>query len=108
MSSAVERALPLLQTLMSSKPILRKAIIEHATPDLIHAVTEIVYNMLKGVIELTSDQKRRLSRHKEEFRALINKKLSVKKKRKILNQKGTGAALAALIPIAISLLANRG
>ena len=108
MSSAVERALPLLQTLMSSKPILRKAIIEHANPDLIHAVTEIVYNMLKGVIELTPDQKRRLSRHKEEFRALINKKLSVKKKRKILNQKGTGAALAALIPIAISLLANRG
>ena len=108
MSSVVERALPLLQTLMSSKPILRKAIIEHATPDLIHAVTEIVYNMLKGVIELTPDQKRRLSRHKEEFRALVNKKLSVKKRRKILNQKGTGAALAALIPIAISLLANRG
>ena len=108
MSRAVERALPLLQTLMSSKPILRKAIIDHATPDLIHAVTEIVYNMLKGVIELTPDQKRRLSRHKEEFRALVNKKLSIKKKRKILNQKGTGAALAALIPIAISLLANRG
>ena len=43
MSSAVERALPLLQTLVSSKPILRKAIIEHATPDLIHAVTEIIY-----------------------------------------------------------------
>ena len=108
MSSAVERALPLLQTLVSSKPILRKAIIDHATPDLIHAVTEIVYNMLKGVIELTADQKRRLSRHKEEFRALVNKRLSVKKKRKILNQRGTGAALAALIPIAISLLANRG
>ena len=108
MSSAVERALPLLQTLVSSKPILRKAIIEHATPDLIHAVTEIIYNMLKGVIELTPDQKRRLSRHKEEFRALVNKKLSIKKKRKILNQKGTGAGLAALIPIALTLLANRG
>ena len=108
MSSAVERALPLLQTLVSSKPILRKAIIEHATPDLIHAVTEIVYNMLKGVIELTPDQKRRLSRHKEEFRALVNKKLSIKKKRRILNQKGTGAGLATLIPIALTLLANRG
>ena len=106
MSSAVERALPLLQTLMSSKPILRKAIIEHATPDLIHAVTEIVYNMLKGVLELTPDQKRCLSRHKEEFRALVNKKLSVKKKRKILNQKGTGAALAALLPVALALLSR--
>ena len=108
MSSVVERALPLLQTLVASKPILRKAIIDHASPDLIHAVTEIIWNTLKGVITLTDDQKRRLSRHKKEFRALVNKKLSIKKKRKILNQKGTGAALAALIPIAISLLANRG
>ena len=106
MSSTVERALPLLQTLVSSKPILRKAIIDHASPDLIRAVTEIVYNMLKGVIELTPEQKRRLSRHKEEFRALANKKLSIKKKRKILNQKGTGAGLAALVPIAIALLSR--
>ena len=108
MSSVVERALPLLQTLVASKPILRKAIIDHASPDLIHAVTEIIWNTLKGVITLTDEQKRRLSRHKKEFRALVDKKLSIKKKRKILNQKGTGAALAALIPIAISLLANRG
>ena len=108
MSSVIERALPLLQTLVSSKPILRKAIIDHASPDLIHAVTEIVYNMLKGVIELTPEQKRRLTRYKEEFRTLVNKKLSVKKKRKILNQKGTGAGLAALIPIALAVLANRG
>ena len=108
MSSAVERALPLLQTLISSKPVLRKAIIDHATPDLIHAITEIIYNTLKGVIELTPDQKRRLSRYKEQFRALVNKRLSVKKKRKILNQKGTGAALAALIPVALALLSRAG
>ena len=108
MSSVVERALPLLQTLVASKPILRKAIIEHASPDLIHAVTEIIWNTLKGVITLTDEQKRRLSRHKKEFRALVDKKLSVKKKRKILNQKGTGAGLAALIPIALAVLSARG
>ena len=106
MSDVVKRALPLLETLVASKPILRKAIIEHASPDLINAVSEIVWNMLKGVITLTPQQKRRLSRHKEEFRSLVNKRLSVKKKRKILNQKGTGAGLAALIPIALTLLAR--
>ena len=106
MSSVVRRALPLLQTLVASKPILRKAIIEHASPDLINAISEIVWNTLKGVIKLTPQQKRRLSRHKEEFRSLVNKKLSVKKKRKILNQKGTGAGLAALIPLALAVLSR--
>ena len=107
MSAVIERALPLLETLVASKPILRKAIIDHASPDLINAISEIVWNTLKGVITLTPDQKRRLSRHKEEFRSLVNKRLSIKKKRKIINQKGTGAGLAALIPIALTLLAGR-
>ena len=106
MSAVVKRALPLLETLVESKPILRKAIIEHASPDLINAISEIVWNMLKGVIKLTPEQKRRLSRHKKEFRSLVKKRLSVKKKRKILNQKGTGAGLAALIPIALALLSR--
>ena len=106
MSDVVKRALPLLQTLLASKPILRKAIIDHASPDLINAISEIVWNMLKGVIKLTPEQIRRLSRYKEQFRSLVNKRLSIKKKRKILNQRGTGAGLAALIPIALTLLAR--
>ena len=106
MSAVVKRALPLLQTLLASKPILRKAIIDHASPDLINAISEIVWNMLKGVIKLTPEQIHRLSRYKEQFRSLVNKRLSIKKKRKILNQKGTGAGLAALIPIALTLLAR--
>ena len=107
MSAVVRRALPLLQTLVASKPILKKAIIEHASPDLINAISEIVWNMLKGVIKLTPKQKRRLSRYKEEFCSLVKKKLSIAKKRKILNQKGTGAGLAALVPIALALLSRR-
>ena len=106
MSDVVKRALPLLQTLLASKPILRKAIIDHASPNLINAISEIVWNMLKGVIKLTPEQIRRLSRYKEQFRSLVNKRLSIKKKRKILNQKGTGAGLAALVPIALTLLAR--
>ena len=94
MSAVVKRALPLLETLVNANPKLKKAIIQYASPDLVTAISEIALNMLKGIIKLTPQQKQRLSRYKKEFRSLVKKTLSVKKKRKILVQKGTGAGLA--------------
>ena len=106
MSSLVKRALPLLKLLVNSNPKLKKAVIKYATPDVVKAISEIVLNMLKGVIKLSSRQKRRLTRYKKEFRSLGKKSVSVFKKRKLLNQKGGGAALAALLPIALTFLAK--
>ena len=104
MSSVVKRALPLLKVLADSNPKLKKAIIQHASPDLVTAISEIALNMLKGIIKLTHQQKQRLSRYKKEFRSLAKKNLSIKKKRKLLVQKGGGAGLAALLPLVIPLL----
>ena len=106
MSLLVKRALPLLKVLVDANPKLKKAIIEHGSPDLIMAISEIVLNMLKGVIKLTPRQKQRLSRYKEEFRSLARKNVSVKKKRNLLGQKGGGAGLALLLPLAISMLSR--
>ena len=108
MSSLVKRALPLLKLLVNSNSKLKKAVINYATSDIIKAISEIVLNMLKGVIRLTSRQKQRLSRYKKEFRSLGKKSVSVIKKRKLLNQKGGGAALAAILPIALAVLAQKG
>ena len=104
MSSVVKRALPLLKVLADSNPKLKKAIIQYASPDLVTAISEIALNMLKGIIKLTHQQKQRLSRYKKEFRSLAKKNLSIKKKRKLLVQKGGGAGLAALLPLVIPLL----
>ena len=107
MSAVVKRALPLLQTLAEAKPKFKKAIIKHASPELLKAISEIVLNMLKGIIPLSPQQKQRLSRYKNVFRALAKKGISAVKKRKLLIQKGGGAGLAVLLPIALSLLAQR-
>ena len=107
MSAVVRRALPLFKVLLDAKPKLKKAIIKYASPDLVLAISEIVLNTLKGIIKLTPQQKHRLSRYKKEFRSLARKDVSVAKKRKILAQKGGGAGLAALVPIAIALLSQR-
>ena len=106
MSAVIRRALPILKTLAGAKPKLKKAIIKYAFPDLVMAISEIALNMLKGIIKLTPQQKQRLSRYKKEFRSLAKMNVSVAKKRKLLIQKGGGAGLAALIPIAIALLSR--
>ena len=106
MSAVVKRALPLLKTLAEAKPKFKKAIIKNASPDLMKAVSEIALNMLKGIIKLTPQQKQRLSRYKKEFRSLAKKSVSVNKKRKLLVQKGGGAALGLLLPLALSFLAR--
>ena len=106
MSSVVRRALPMLKSLVDANPKLIKAIIENASPDFIKAISEIALNMLKGIIKLTPHQKQRLSRYKKQFRSLAKKTLSLKKKRKLLTQRGGGAGLALLLPLALQMLAG--
>ena len=106
MSAVVKRALPLLQVLVDATPKLKKAIIKHAPTDLVTAISEIVLNLIKGVIKLTAHQKKRLSRYKKELLALAKKKVPLGKKRKILVQKG-GGVVSILVPLALSLLSSK-
>ena len=107
MSAIVRRALPLLKVLVDATPKLKKAIIKHAPTELVTAISEIVLNLIKGVIKLTAQQKKRLSRYKKEPLALAKKKVSLGKKRKILVQKGGSAAVSILVPLALSLLSSK-
>ena len=106
MSAVVKRALPLLKVLADASPKLKKVIIKHAPTELVTAISEIVLNLIKGVIKLTAHQKKRLSRYKKELLALA-KKVSLGKKRKILVQKGGSAAISILVPLALSLLSSK-
>ena len=107
MSATVRRALPLLKVLVDAPPKLKKAIIKHAPTELVTAISEIVLNLIKGVIKLTASQKKRLSRYKKELLALAKKNIPLGKKRKILVQKGGSAAVSILVPLALSLLSSK-
>ena len=106
MSAVVRRALPTLKILAGVTPKLKKAIIQHASPDVVKAIAEIVLKMHKGVIKLSPQQKQRLSKYKKQLYSLAKKGVSIAKKRKVLLQKGGGAGLAALLPIAIAVLSK--
>ena len=76
MSSVVKRALPLLKVLVDATPKLKKAIIKHGPRELVIAISEIVLNLIKGVIKLTAQQKKRLSAYKKKLLSLAKKNVS--------------------------------
>ena len=98
-------SLPYLQVIVKSKPKLRKLLIDNVSANVITAICECSLNLLKGVIPVTPRQKRRLARYKTHLRDLANKKVSRKRKKLYLNQKG-GNLLSALLPPVLSVLGS--
>ena len=98
-------SLPYLDALAKSNPKLGKVLIDNVPTTVITAICECCLNLLKGVIPLTPRQKRRLARYKAHLRALANKRVSRKKKKQYLNQKG-GSLLTALLPPVLRVLTS--
>lgn len=73
----------------------------HANNEFIHCICECAKNLLKGKVPLTSQQKRLLSKNKNKLRTLVKKKISVGKKKKIIQ---TGGFLGALLGPIVSIL----
>ena len=96
-----------LKRLSKPKPSITRPIIKDASKDLLHTLSECSYNVLKGVVPLTSKEKNKLCRYKTKLRQIANKKVSQKRKRAILMQGGfLGALLSPIIGVLGSLLAN--
>ncbi len=105
MSKHMKGSLPYLQVLAKSKPKLRKLLIDHVPPSVLAAICECSLNVLKGVIPLPPRQRQRLARYKTHLRALANKRVSKKRKKRYLKQRG-GGLLNVLLPPAIGVLGN--
>ena len=103
MSKRMKGSLPYLQVIVKSKPKLRKLLIDNVPANVITAICECSLNLLKGVIPVTPRKKRRLARYKTHLRALASKKVSRKRKKLYLNQKG-GNLLSALLPPVLGVL----
>ncbi len=98
MSAHVKKHLSSLKLLRRVKPGLRRKLLSTANNELIACICECCHNILKGNIKLSSKQRKLLCRHRNPIRALASRKLSLKKKRQLLVQKG-GFLPAVLGPI---------
>ena len=102
MTSRIEQFAPALRLLHRYDSARRKRWIKHNLADeFVFCLCECAKNLLKGNVPLTHAQKKTLSRRKKELRELARKKVSLKKKRKIVQ---SGGILGTLLGPIISVL----
>ena len=104
MSAVVKRNIHALHVLSKAPKKLRSAVLDNATSDLLHALCEIIHNVLEGSVKLNSTQVRKLRKHNRVLYELTKKSVSNKKKRQVFKQKG--GFLLTLLPPALALLAT--
>ena len=103
MSGRVKRQVLCLQMLNRTKnKKLRKAILEHADADLISALCECAHNILRGTVRLTPREKVRLRKYKDKLRVIANKRLSISRRHREIQQSG-GFLPALLRPLATTV-----
>ena len=105
MSARLKRNWDWLKVLKSAKPAQRKAILLAADDDLILAICEIVDNVLRGNVKLSTTQKTKLSKYKKAMRYTAAHKVSKKNKRKLLTNQ-TGGFLPLILGPALALVAG--
>ena len=111
MSALVKRHIVCIQALTRIKNNkIKKAIIANADADLLCALAECAYNILKKNIPLTALQRRRLSKYRTKLRELAQRRTPAARRRRILLQPQVGEGQsgdflsAFLVPLASSVL----
>ena len=91
MSELVKRHIVCIQNLNRLKNNkVKRAIIENADADLLCALAECAYNILKKNIPLSALQRRRLSKYRTKLRELAQRRTSAARRRRILLQRQVG------------------
>ena len=106
MSDCVIKNLPILKTIATVSPKLRRKILENGNLQLIKAIVECIENVLKGNITLEENSFKKLKKHKASLRKVAKAGNKLSQKKKVIIQKG-GAFLPALLLPVISVLAER-
>lgn len=104
MSQRIKKHQPFLHLLARSRPKQRKILLRQATKDELLSLFEICLNIIKGNIPLKAEDFKKLKRHKGLLRTLSDKKVTLKHKKKLINQKG--GFIANLAAFAIPLIAS--
>lgn len=95
----------LLNYLSRGKPSIVRAIVKEADKDIVNLLCECAHNVVNRNIPLSPSQKRGLRKHKNKLLILLDKSVSIKKKKKALQTGGfIGTLLAAVLPALIGAI----
>ena len=103
MSDRTRKYLPLLKRINKLGDKAKKQFVKKCHREFLNCVSECAKNVVKGNVPLSPKQFHRLRRQKNDIRALALKKMSAKKKRRILQK---GGFLSALLPPVLGVLGS--
>ncbi len=104
MSKRLQENQPFLHLLARSSAKRRKSLLHQATKEELASLFEICFNILRGNLPLSTHMHKKLKREKQTLRTLADKKISLKHKKKVVNQKG--GFLGAIAKLALPILAQ--
>ena len=98
MTKRLCRNLDFLKLLGGKNKSVRKKVLSDAKTDLLKCISDCCHNILNGNIEMTRKEIKSLKKYRQVIREVANKRIALRRKRKILLQHG-GALPGLLIPI---------
>lgn len=104
MSTRIKANTPFLHLLARSGPKRRKNLLKQATKEELSAIFEICLNILRGNLNIKGKDYTKLKRQRQLIRKLADKKVSVKQKKVLVNQKG--GFIGTLAAVALPALAK--
>lgn len=99
MTKRILKNLDKLKTLYQCNKAEQKHFLKIARPETINTLCDCIHNILKGKVNLTQDQKRKLSSKKKILRKLTDRKNKVPQRKKLLIQHGGGFLNYILGPV---------
>ena len=103
MSRVVKNNLPFFHLLTCCPEHQRQFLLETATPEQIHALVQILFNIRHGNIPVSKEVKRNLKKHIDALVSLVDSSVPYKKKKQTLAQEGGGFIQDSLIPVLTSI-----
>jgi hypothetical protein len=100
--SKVRKTFDKVRILSLASPCVRKQLIQKGGKAVIDCISECCCNILRGNVSLNEKVKSSLSKHKNKLRLIANKKISIRKK-KLIIQTGKFPLTALLIPVVTAL-----
>ena len=103
MSRVVKNNLPFLHLLTCCPEHQRQFLLETATPEAIHALVQILFNLCHGNIPVSKEVKRNLKKHRNALVSLVESSVPYKTKKQTLVQEGGGFIQDLLLPVLTSI-----
>ena len=103
MSRVVNNNRGFLQLLADCPAYQRQFLLKTATPQQLHALVQVLYNILMGHIPISEENKRILLQHKDALLNPAGPNVPFKTKTQVLVQEGSGFIEDVLAPVVSSL-----